>query len=87
MFIGEFNLTLHAQEEIKRRAIPIKEVEKCLKKPQQIITSQDTRVVYQSKITLDTKSYLLRIIVETKTPIQKVITVYKTSKVEKYWEN
>jgi hypothetical protein len=66
-----FYITLHAQEEMGKR---------------QIIRSQDTRVIYQSKIKSSEINYLLRIIVENETSPKRVITVYRTSKIEKYWK-
>jgi hypothetical protein len=42
---------------------------------------------YQSRVTLAEKPYLLRVMVdETKQPAV-VVTVYRTSKIDKYWSH
>lgn len=81
-----FYITLHAQEEMGRRQIAIETIWACLRNPDQIIGSQETRVIYQSKIKSGENNYLLRIIVENETSPKRVITVYRTSKIEKYWQ-
>jgi hypothetical protein len=45
------------------------------------------RVVYQVKIDLEVppKTYVLRIFVDIDRNPPEVVTVYKTSKLEKYW--
>lgn len=81
-----FYITLHAQEEVGRRQIDIDVVWTCLRNPDQIVSSQETRVIYQSKIKSGETNYLLRIVVESEATPQRVITVYRTSKIEKYWK-
>jgi hypothetical protein len=41
-------------------------------------------VCYQSKVEINGKPYLLRVMVNEQTA--KVVTVYRTSKIEKYWK-
>ncbi|MBP9682412.1 MAG: DUF4258 domain-containing protein [Bacteriovorax sp.] len=86
MLQNGFHITLHAQEEMGKRQITIDAIWSCLKNPDQIIRSQETRVIYQSKIKSGEINYLLRIIVENETSPKRVITVYRTSKIEKYWK-
>lgn len=81
-----FYITAHAHEEMNRRQISIDAVWACLKKPDQIIDSQESRVIYQSKIKSGEKYFLLRIIIEKQASPERVITVYRTSKIEKYWK-
>ena len=54
-----------------------------LASPQQIVPNQEGRKAYQSQVEIDGKTYLLRVIVEDNTDV--VITVYRTSKIQKYW--
>ncbi len=54
-----------------------------LASPQQIVPNQEGRKAYQSQVEIDGKTYLLRAIVEDNTDV--VITVYRTSKIQKYW--
>jgi hypothetical protein len=53
-----------------------------LNDPQQIIPAKHERMAYQSKVTMSDGEYLLRLIVE---PDGTVVTLYLTSKIEKYW--
>ncbi|MGA2557590.1 MAG: hypothetical protein ABSG04_15085 [Verrucomicrobiota bacterium] len=41
-------------------------------------------VCYQSKVEINRKPYLVRLMVNEKTA--KVVTVYRTSKINKYWK-
>ena len=42
-------------------------------------------VCYQSKVTMDGKLYLLRAMVNETANPPVVVTVYRTSKIDKYW--
>jgi len=55
--------------------------------PQQKVPSKGNRVVFQSKYydKINGKEMLLRAIVELAGDTFKVISVYKTSKIDKYW--
>jgi hypothetical protein len=68
-----------------RRGIALTIVERILNAPDQKVPEHDDVVCYQSKVQFDEKIYLVRVMVnETKTP-PKVVTVYRTSKLSKYW--
>lgn len=67
-----------------KRNIPIELVEEVLHKPYQKLLQNDISV-FQSKINIDAKEYLLRVFVNTNIEPKVVITVYLTNKVEKYW--
>lgn len=86
MLKNGFYFTLHAQDEAGKRQITIEALCECLKNPGQIIESQETRVIYQLKIKSNGANYLLRVVVENETTPKRVITVYRTSKIEKYWK-
>ncbi len=78
-------LTEHALEECERRNISVELVKAVLESPQQIVANIEGRQVYQSKITFADKIYLIRVIVEHSEQGVTVITLYRTSKIEKYW--
>ena len=60
-------------------------VERVLQSPQQMVPEVENVTCYQSRVDMNGKEYLLRVMVnETITPA-KVITAYRTSKVTKYW--
>ncbi len=82
----EFKFTKHAEEEMKRRKIPREFIESVLDSPQQIVEEYGGKKAYQSKINFGSgKIYLLRVIVDDSREPPTVITVYRTSKISKYW--
>jgi hypothetical protein len=81
-----FKLSNHAKEEMLRRSIPLTILESVLNNPQQVVTERGNLKVYQSKVDFgDGKMFLLRAIVDDKLKPPTVITVYRTSKISKYW--
>lgn len=81
-----FILSDHAKEEAQRRNIAIELIESILQSPQQIISAYGERQIYQSKVEIASKLYLVRVIIEPADPLL-VITVYRTSQIEKYWKD
>ncbi len=82
----KFKFTRHAEEEMERRNIPRKFIESVLVSPQQILDEYGGKKAYQSKIDFGSgKIYLLRVIVDDSREPPTVITVYRTSKISKYW--
>jgi len=77
--------TTHAIEECERRGIPLEVAHSVVKVPQQIVPNIERRQAYQAKIPFGDKIYLVRAIVEPTENEIVVITVYRTSKIEKYW--
>lgn len=79
-------LSKHVQEEMARRGIPLAIIESVLASPAQKVPEHGNVVCYQSKVDINQKLYLVRVMVnETATPA-KVVTVYRTSKINKYWK-
>jgi len=71
---------------MERRGIPLAVVEAVLAAPAQKMPEHGDVVCYQSKVDINQKTYLVRVMVnETATP-PKVVTVYRTSKISKYWK-
>ena len=56
-----------------------------LENPQQIL-SESNKKIYQSIINFTDRKYLVRVIVNTEKESFNIITVYRTSKIEKYYE-
>ena len=82
----KFKISRHAEEEIIRRRIPRKFVDSVLENPQQIVDEYGNKKAYQSQIDFgEGRIYLLRVIVNESVDPKVVVTVYKTSKVKKYW--
>lgn len=69
-----------------RRRIPLTAVESVLANPQQKVPEHGDLICYQSKIDINQKEYLVRVIVNERLTPAKVVTVYRTSKIMKYWK-
>jgi hypothetical protein len=68
------------------RKISSELVESVLESPQQIISEKGSMKAYQSQIDFGGgKIFLLRVIINDNFEPLFVVTVYRTSKVEKYW--
>jgi hypothetical protein len=85
--ITMYRLTDHARLEMTRRQISAAEVESVLAAPEQTECVREGRAVYQSRIELGepAKTYLLRVVVDIDRQPSEVVTVYRSSKVQKYW--
>ena len=84
----KFRLSRHALEELERRGIPRDLLEKVLQKPQQVLPERGGKKIYQSQVEFDGgKLFLLRAIVNDEAEPAVVVTVYRTSKIEKYWRS
>ena len=85
--IFEFIFTDHALREMARRQINDEDVKTVLAKPEQMEMVRVGRAVYQSRLESgeSPKTYLLRVFVDIDPVPPYVVTVYRTSKIEKYW--
>ncbi|MBF0635373.1 MAG: DUF4258 domain-containing protein [Nitrospinae bacterium] len=82
----EFKFSKHALEEATRRDISLDSIEAVLRNPQQIVTEYGGKNAYQAKIeSASGKMKLLRVIVDDVKRPPVVITVYRTSRINKYW--
>lgn len=66
-----------------RRQIPAEWVERIMANPDQIIGGLGQRQIYQSRMSSEGKHCLVRLVVEGVDPLV-VVTVYRTSKIDKY---
>jgi hypothetical protein len=59
-----------------------------VQEPQQIVPSRKGRLIYQSRFfdEQEDKEMLLRVVLDIEGDDFWVVTVYKTSRIEKYWE-
>ena len=83
----DFNFTEHAYFEMQRRGISEQIVRKVLEQPDQVEEIRPGRSVYQSKIQIgeEAEPYLVHVFVDIDRDPPEVVTVYRTSKMEKYW--
>jgi hypothetical protein len=70
-----------------RRNISLALLQDVLDRPEQIVDVRQGRKAYQSRHVIDGKTYLVRAIVDIETQPPVVVTVYRTSKIAKYWRS
>jgi hypothetical protein len=80
-----FVFSKHVLEELDERKIARELVERVLQSPQQKVPEVENVTCYQSRIDMNGKEYLLRVMVNETIKPPKVVTAYRTSKVTKYW--
>ncbi|MBM3135944.1 MAG: DUF4258 domain-containing protein [Chloroflexi bacterium] len=85
--VKDYILTSHALFEMARRQISEDDVAQVLSAPEQSEPDRPGRMVYQSRLQLGDppKTYLLRVFVDVDRYPAEVVTVYRTSKIAKYW--
>jgi hypothetical protein len=72
---------------MRRRGIDEADVLQVLRAPEQRESVRPRRDVLQSRIAVHAKTYLLRVFVDVDRHPPEVVTVYRTSKIEKYWRS
>lgn len=85
--VGDYVITPHAAFEMKRRGIDEATLNQVLHFPEQRTAVRPGRDVLQSRIDVGGKTYLVRAFVDVDREPVEVVTVYRTSKIEKYWRN
>ncbi len=78
-------ITGHAKTQMRRRGIEIDVVRSILCDPEQLIEVRSGRVVLQSRVDVDNRRQIVRIFVDIDESPVRVVTVYRTSKIDKYW--
>ncbi len=81
----KYEFSKHALDQLEARAIAKGIVQEILQNPQQVII-ESGYTVYQSITKFDGRDYLIRVIINEAVSPHKVITLYKTSKIDKYYE-
>ena len=79
-------VSTHARYELGRRGIDPELLDNLLVDPEQIVKAYGGRKAYQLKFEEGGRTYLLRAIVSAGEP-PTVITVYRTSRIDKYWRS
>jgi len=80
-------LSAHAWKQMSRRGIPDQVVARIVSHPGQVLSLRRGREVRQDLVMLPPtrKRYLIRVIVDIAGHDIEIVTVYRTSKVAKYW--
>ena len=87
--IYSYRITDHARGQMARRGISESAVVQVLTSPEQVVTYSQDQAIYQSRMTMGEppRTYLLRVFADVNREPVEVVTVYRTSKVEKYWRS
>ena len=81
----EIQFSGHAKEQMEDRDIPIEMVLEVVEKPEQKYDQEIDETVCQSKMKFGEKVYLLRVFVNFSRNPPVIISVYRTSQIQKYW--
>jgi hypothetical protein len=86
---GDFVISAHARYEMERRGVTEEIVRRIVASPEQRLPERDGRVVLHSRVEIGSppKAYLVRVIIDIDRQPARVVTVYRTTKVDKYWRN
>src|SRR5687767_14025142 len=85
--VDSYVFTGHASDEMARRSIDPAIVRAVLAEPEQSEPVRPGRMVLQSRLSFagDATIYLVRVFVDVDREPAEVVTVYRTSKIGKYW--
>jgi hypothetical protein len=83
--ISDYHITDHARFEMGRRGIGENVVADVLRSPEQRLPVRPGRVVLQSRVSVAGKQYLVRVVVDVDREPAAVVTVYRTTRIGKYW--
>jgi len=82
--IMEYLFTPHARLEMARRGVSETVVRQVLSAPEQRDTNRPGRDVLQSRMSFADGTYLVRVFVDVDRKPAQIVTVYRTSKINKY---
>lgn len=87
--MAEIRISNHARAQMMERGISEEMVLEIISSPQQAISQGEEKMIYQSVkyFEADDKNFLVRVFVNIIKQPNLVITVYRTSKVAKYWKD
>ncbi len=80
-----FHFSKHVLEELAKRKISRTLLDGVLQAPEQKVPEVEDITCFQSRVDIDGKSYLLRVMVNERFDPPVVVTVYRTKKINKYW--
>ena len=85
MIREKVEFTRYAELQAQERKINYRDILDTLKSPGQVLSAKKGRKIVQKKLKRGGEEGLLRVIFEEKVNAKVVVTVYWTSKIEKYW--
>jgi len=80
-------LSNHARHQAIRRGVSEAIIHSVAEAPEQVAAVREGREVRQSRVRFppDDRLYLVRVFVDVSPGLETVVTIYRTSKIEKYW--
>ena len=79
-------VSAHALDQARRRGVDEATLDRVADRPEQVVPVRPGREVRQSRIpSPQGTTYLVRVFVDIAGNEETVVTVYKTSKIAKYW--
>ena len=75
----------HAKRQLAERNLSEEAVTDCLEKPQQVLYNSRGKGIAHKIFEKEGKDFLMRVIFLEESNRRKVVTVYITSKIHKYW--
>jgi len=85
--LKEYRISSHALQEMDRRNIGHEMVDAIMANPVQKVPELGNIVCYQSKVEIEEKTFLVRVMVNEDANPPVIVTVYRTSKIGKYWRD
>jgi len=85
--VSRLSISAHALEQAARRGVDEETIQRIATEPEQVIPVRIGREVRQSRVTFPPEghTYLVRVFVDIGVGAETVVTVYRTSKIAKYW--
>jgi len=80
MDLSQAILTDHAHAQMRKRQVTVMDVQQVLDSPEAVIAVRNARVVAQAMV----GRHLLRVFVDIDHQPPEVVTVYRTSRIDKY---
>jgi len=78
-------LTDHATRQAARRRVALSRVGAIVRGPEQRFPQRPGRDIFQSRVVEGDRTWLVRVIVDVDRDPAEVVTVYRTSSIERYW--
>ena len=84
----EITFHSHAELELEERQISREMALQVVRAPQEKVPGHSGRWVYQSRFfdTVHSQEMLLRVVIEEREGQLLIVSIYKTSKIDKYWQ-
>jgi hypothetical protein len=79
-------ISLHGRQQAEERGIAEETIREIVDAPDQIVAERDGRWCYQSKRLIRGREFLIRVFVKETSTTRIVLTTYRTTNIDKYWQ-